>query len=194
MSNNNETAPNCAPMTVDSAANSADESSILNRGPRPMGPSIGHNPRGRSAKEKTVVDHRQGNGVSSMLSSEAASQMVIYETKRFISHDKLAEISLTDPKRAKRILDNRKSAARSKERQICYTNELVKKVKALEAEETSFSIQLSMLQMDTYRLTAENEDLKTRLEAMEKEAELRDVVRRDMVALRSFLAAFFHFD
>ena len=49
-----------------------------------------------------------------------------------------------------RILANRQSAARSKERKIRYTNELEKKVQTLQTEATNLSAQLTMLQACPY--------------------------------------------
>lgn len=90
--------------------------------------------------------------------------------------DKLAELALLDPKRAKRILANRQSAARSKERKIKYTSELEKKVQTLQIEATTLSTQVTLLQRDTNGLTSENRELKLRLQAMEQQAHLRDAL------------------
>ncbi|KAL9251784.1 Transcription factor VIP1-like protein [Drosera capensis] len=93
-----------------------------------------------------------------------------------VSGEKLAEIALMDPKRAKRILANRQSAARSKEKKLRYTTELEKKVQKLETEATSLSSQVTILQRDTTGLTVENRELKLRLQALEQQAQLRDAL------------------
>lgn len=46
-----------------------------------------------------------------------------------------------------RILANRQSAARSKERKVRYTNELEKKVQTLQTEATTLSAQITLLQV-----------------------------------------------
>lgn len=46
-----------------------------------------------------------------------------------------------------RILANRQSAARSKERKIKYTGELERKVQTLQTEATTLSAQLTLLQV-----------------------------------------------
>ncbi|WOL00866.1 transcription factor VIP1 [Canna indica] len=97
-------------------------------------------------------------------------------TKKAIPSEKLSELALIDPKRAKRILANRQSAARSKERKIRYTSELEQKVQTLQTEATTLSAQLSLLQRDTTGLTAENRELKLRLQAMEQHAQLREAL------------------
>lgn len=49
-----------------------------------------------------------------------------------------------------RMLANRQSAARSKERKIRYTSELEKKVQTLQTEATNLSAQLTMLQVHPF--------------------------------------------
>ncbi|KAF6143889.1 hypothetical protein GIB67_001683, partial [Kingdonia uniflora] len=66
--------------------------------------------------------------------------------KKAMPKDKLAELSLIDPKRAKRILANRQSAARSKERKIRYTGDLERKLHTLQTEATTLSAQVTILQ------------------------------------------------
>ncbi|KAE8652905.1 hypothetical protein Csa_022674 [Cucumis sativus] len=121
------------------------------------------------------------------------SSFEVDSSKKAMAPDKLAELALMDPKRAKRILANRQSAARSKERKIRYTNELEKKVQMLQSEATSLSAQVTVLQMrgyerlldmfqprDTTGLTTENRELKLRLQAMEQQAHLRDALNETL--------------
>ncbi|KAJ4892065.1 Basic-leucine zipper (bZIP) transcription factor family protein [Raphanus sativus] len=90
--------------------------------------------------------------------------------------DKLAELWVVDPKRAKRIIANRQSAARSKERKARYIMELERKVQTLQTEATTLSAQLSLFQRDTTGLSSENTELKLRLQVMEQQAKLRDAL------------------
>ncbi|XP_016432422.1 transcription factor RF2b [Nicotiana tabacum] len=115
--------------------------------------------------------HRHSHSVdssSSLLLSESI------EAKKAMAPDKLAELWTIDPKRAKRILANRQSAARSKERKARYISELESKVQTLQTEATTLSAQLTLFQRDTTGLTNENTELKLRLQAMEQQAQLRD--------------------
>ncbi|KAF8703575.1 hypothetical protein HU200_032390 [Digitaria exilis] len=98
------------------------------------------------------------------------------DAKKAISDAKLAELALVDPKRAKRILANRQSAARSKERKMRYIAELERKVQSLQSEATTLSAQLAMLQRDTTGLTSENSDLKIRVQTMEQQVRLQDAL------------------
>lgn len=98
------------------------------------------------------------------------------ELKKIMANEKLAEIALSDPKRAKRILANRQSAARSKERKMRYIAELEHKVQTLQTEATTLSAQLTLLQRDSAGLTSQNNELKFRLQAMEQQAQLRDAL------------------
>ncbi|XP_076899111.1 transcription factor VIP1-like [Bidens hawaiensis] len=108
--------------------------------------------------------------------------MMVDNSKKALAPDKLADLALIDPKRAKRILANRQSAARSKERKIRYTSELEKKVQTLQNEATTLSTQVTMLQRDTTSLTSENKELKMRLQAMEQQAKLRDALNETLRA------------
>ncbi|XP_022972297.1 probable transcription factor PosF21 [Cucurbita maxima] len=98
------------------------------------------------------------------------------DSKKSTSATKLAELALIDPKRAKRIWANRQSAARSKERKMRYIAELERKVLTLQTEGTSLSAQLTLLQRDTNGLTAENSELKLRLQTMEQQVHLQDAL------------------
>ncbi|KAI8031505.1 Transcription factor RF2a [Camellia lanceoleosa] len=66
------------------------------------------------------------------------------------------------------IWANRQSAARSKERKMRYIAELERKVQTLQTEATSLSAQFTS-QRDTNGLTAENSELKLRLQTMEQQ-------------------------
>ncbi|XP_022768008.1 transcription factor VIP1-like [Durio zibethinus] len=133
---------------------------------------------GKGGVGEKRVHHRHSNSMdgSTTASFEVESLMTVDGVKKAMAPDRLAELALIDPKRAKRILANRQSAARSKERKIRYTNELEKKVQTLQTEATNLSAQVTMLQRDTTGLTTENKELKLRLQAMEQEAQLRDAL------------------
>ncbi|KAG0501277.1 hypothetical protein HPP92_001349 [Vanilla planifolia] len=98
------------------------------------------------------------------------------ELNKIMSNEKLAEIAMADPKRAKRILANRQSAARSKERKMRYISELEHRVQILQTEATTLSAQLTLLQRDSAGLASQNNQLKFRLQAMEQQAKLRDAL------------------
>ncbi|KAH8510621.1 hypothetical protein H0E87_008243 [Populus deltoides] len=104
------------------------------------------------------------------------------ELKKIMANEKLAEIALADPKRAKRILANRQSAARSKERKMRYISELEHKVQTLQTEATTLSAQLTLLQRDSVGLTNQNNELKFRIQAMEQQAQLRDALNEALTA------------
>ncbi|XP_078436568.1 transcription factor RF2b-like [Wolffia australiana] len=110
------------------------------------------------------------------------------EAKKAMPPEKLAELAALDPKRAKRILANRLSAARSKERKARYISELEQKVQALQTEATTLSAQLTLYERDTQNLTSENTELKVRCQAMEQQAQLSDALSRalklEMVRLK----------
>ncbi|KAG2672889.1 hypothetical protein I3760_13G062500 [Carya illinoinensis] len=122
--------------------------------------------------------HRHSSSVdgSSTTTSSTSVFGEIMEAKKAMPPDKLAELWTLDPKRAKRILANRQSAARSKERKARYIQELERKVQTLQTEATTLSAQLTLFQRDTTGLSSENTELKLRLQAMEQQAQLRDTL------------------
>ncbi|XP_019192119.1 PREDICTED: transcription factor RF2b-like isoform X2 [Ipomoea nil] len=128
---------------------------------------------GNGVKSSSRPRHRHSNSVDSsgLLLGDGG-----IEAKKSMAPDKLAELWTIDPKRAKRILANRQSAARSKERKAHYMSELERKVQTLQTEATTLSAQLTLFQRDTTGLTNENTELKLRLQAMEQQAQLRDAL------------------
>ncbi|XP_008782655.2 transcription factor RF2b-like isoform X1 [Phoenix dactylifera] len=139
---------------------------------------------GNAAGEAAAVrpKHRHSNSIdgSSMMSSGTTRGEGVFgevmEAKKAMTAEQLAELAAIDPKRAKRILANRQSAARSKERKARYILELERKVQTLQTEATTLSAQLTLFQRDTTGLSAENAELKLRLQAMEQQAQLRDAL------------------
>ncbi|XP_058110626.1 transcription factor RF2b-like [Magnolia sinica] len=125
--------------------------------------------------------HRHSNSVdgSMMMVSTRGGEVLfgeVGEGKKAMDKEKLAELAVADPKRAKRILANRQSAARSKERKARYISELERKVQTLQTEATTLSAQLTLFQRDTTGLSTENTELKLRLQAMEQQAQLCDAL------------------
>ncbi|XP_047955872.1 probable transcription factor PosF21 isoform X2 [Salvia hispanica] len=137
---------------------------------------------GQSLTEKPRIRHQHSQSMdgSTTIKSEmlmsGSEDPVSTDAKKAMSAAKLAELALIDPKRAKRIWANRQSAARSKERKMRYIAELERKVQTLQTEATSLSAQLTLLQRDTNGLTAENSELKLRLQTMEQQVHLQDAL------------------
>ncbi|XP_044512468.1 bZIP transcription factor 18 [Mangifera indica] len=131
-------------------------------------------PDAANANVPSKPRHRYSNSVDGSTSSSSIMESI--EAKKAMDPDKLAELWTVDPKRAKRILANRQSAARSKERKARYITELERKVQTLQTEATTLSAQLTLFQRDTTDLSTENTELKLRLQAMEQQAQLRDAL------------------
>ncbi|GER57048.1 regulator of chromosome condensation family protein [Striga asiatica] len=104
------------------------------------------------------------------------------DLKKIMTDERLAEIAVSDPKRAKRILANRQSAARSKERKVRYISELEHKVQTLQTEATTLSAQVTILQKEYAELTSQNNELKFRVQAMEQQAHIRDALHESLTA------------
>ncbi|RDX70625.1 Transcription factor RF2b, partial [Mucuna pruriens] len=135
------------------------------------GAGNGADPNGEREKSPARPRHRHSSSVDG-----SSSFGEIMDAKKAMPPDKLAELWTLDPKRAKRILANRQSAARSKERKARYIQELERKVQTLQTEATTLSAQLTLYQRDTTGLSTENTELKLRLQAMEQQAQLRDAL------------------
>ncbi|KAE9617424.1 hypothetical protein Lal_00034082 [Lupinus albus] len=176
-------AGSCAavPMTIDS-----DESSGQSSRPRPADAPGGGHLRSLSVDsdffdslvyagggDEKIKGRRVGHHRSNSMDGSPTTSFEEC-VKKAMAPDKLAELARIDPKRAKRVLANRQSAARSKERKVRYTSELEKRVQTLQTEATNLSAQLTMLQRDTTDLTTHNKELKLKLEALEQEAQLRE--------------------
>ncbi|XP_058094225.1 probable transcription factor PosF21 [Magnolia sinica] len=135
---------------------------------------------GPSERPRIRHQHSQSMDGSTSIKPEllvsGAEGPSLAEQKKAMSAAKLADLALIDPKRAKRIWANRQSAARSKERKMRYIAELERKVQTLQTEATTLSAQLTMLQRDTNGLTAENNELKLRLQTMEQQVHLQDAL------------------
>jgi hypothetical protein len=102
---------------------------------------------------------------------------------------------LRDRSLVRRVLANRQSAARSKERKMRYIAELEHKVQVLQSEAKTLSAQLTLLQVEllvhpllstmlciftflwqrnSAGIATQNNELKFRIQAMEQQAQLRD--------------------
>ncbi|XP_020261469.1 probable transcription factor PosF21 [Asparagus officinalis] len=131
---------------------------------------------GPGRSERPRVRHQHSQSMDGSSTELLGSNLEGIEGKKAASAAKLADLALVDPKRAKRIWANRQSAARSKERKMRYIAELERKVQTLQTEATTLSAQLTMLQRDTTGLTAENSELKLRLQTMEQQVHLQDAL------------------
>ncbi|KAE9598895.1 hypothetical protein Lal_00022596 [Lupinus albus] len=136
--------------------------------------TTGYNEGENSPSAAARSRHRHSSSVDGSTSTSMLGE--IMEAKKAMPPDKLAELWTIDPKRAKRILANRQSAARSKERKAYYIQELERKVQTLQTEATTLSAQLTLYQRDTTGLSSENTELKLRLQAMEQQAQLRNAL------------------
>nr|AFO63283.1 bZIP4 [Tamarix hispida] len=187
---------NHVPMTLDSSKSDESSSDVKSTATRPPPPrhnhlrslsvdadffeglSFGAATNGGDGSDEgkpaaVVGDKRVGRHRHSSSMDGFDGDSVLDGVKKAMAPEKLA-------KRAKRILANRQSAARSKERKIRYTSELERKVQTLQTEATTLSAQVTMLQRDTAGMNAENRELKLRLQAMEQQAQLRDALNETL--------------
>ncbi|RDX63843.1 Transcription factor RF2b, partial [Mucuna pruriens] len=125
--------------------------------PGSVGPSAGLD-RGKSVDSNNLdgvgmagdgnnkVERRRRHSISVdsswMLSLEGAAVSL---AKKAMDSEQLAELARVDPKRVKRILANRQSAAKSKEKKTHYASELQEKVQLLRTKADDLFTNVSML-------------------------------------------------
>ncbi|KAL0349324.1 UNVERIFIED_CONTAM: putative transcription factor PosF21 [Sesamum angustifolium] len=160
-------------LAADPGFSSAPGSALANQSADNVAQAVSEKPRIRHQHSQSMDGSTTIKPELLMSGAEEPSQA---DSKKAMSAAKLAELALIDPKRAKRIWANRQSAARSKERKMRYISELERKVQTLQTEATSLSAQLTLLQRDTNGLTAENSELKLRLQTMEQQVHLQDAL------------------
>jgi chromosome segregation ATPase len=90
------------------------------------------------------------------------------------SGDLLASL---DPKRAKRIMANRQSAARSKERKLKHTQDLERRVAQLQTELAAAGAAAAQVEQQVGLLARERSELETHLDALERHKCVRDATR-----------------
>ncbi|KAK7280720.1 hypothetical protein RJT34_25787 [Clitoria ternatea] len=153
--------------------------------------SIGNFHIGDESPELPPLQNRVGQqSPSNSMDGKASETSMEFGTGEFTSeelrkikeNDKLAEIAMSDPKRAKRILANRLSAARSKEKKMRYITDLEHKVQTLQTETTRLSTQFTKLQMDNSELKSENNEYKLRIQALEQQSQLKDALNETLDA------------
>lgn len=98
----------------------------------------------------------------------------VLEPRKAILAEELAKLWVINPKRAQRIMSNRQSAARSKEKKARYTLDLEKKVKTLHAKTQELSSQLAENQEEIANLSAEKSELKLQSQTTENQVKICD--------------------
>ncbi|XP_044466596.1 probable transcription factor PosF21 [Mangifera indica] len=109
------------------------------------------------------------------------TQPRIVRTKSFVvrkamPRDELEMLALHDPKRANRIMTNRMSAIRSKEKKKLYIYMLENKLSALQSKSTEVTSELKKLEAESESLNAENKMLTTRMELAQQQVNLQDAL------------------
>ncbi|OIV91432.1 hypothetical protein TanjilG_02050 [Lupinus angustifolius] len=110
-----------------------------------------------------------------------ASSFVV---KRVVSPEELLELAKVDPKKAKRILANRISATKSKERKKTYAKELEGRVKKLQALSDMVDEQLAICKRNIATRIALNNQFKMQIEALgqqlQQKCALREAMRKEL--------------
>ncbi|CAL5209409.1 unnamed protein product [Lathyrus oleraceus] len=106
---------------------------------------------GRNHGGETVLGHRHDSGSSAPSS---------YKKRTVIPAEKLAELEIADPRKAQRIIANRISAKKSKEKKKNYEKELEKRVELLQIKADTVTAERMMAMNEAMELTAEYKRIK----------------------------------
>ncbi|TVU08885.1 hypothetical protein EJB05_42311, partial [Eragrostis curvula] len=170
----------CRSLSVDSfMMNNLNFGAMGQESPRLLPPSPGEGTSGGLS--------RTGSGPSSGPSALFATDLSNgefneAERKKIMGNDRLAEMALTDPKRVKRILANRVSAAKSKERKVKYMGELERRARVLQIETSTLAAKVAKEQRESDALKTQNNEMMIRLQALEQQTRLKDALNEAMLA------------
>uniref|UniRef100_A0A0E0B5F6 BZIP domain-containing protein n=1 Tax=Oryza glumipatula TaxID=40148 RepID=A0A0E0B5F6_9ORYZ len=98
------------------------------------------------------------------------------DKKTIMASEYLSQLVLSDPKKVKRVLCNRRSAARSKERRLNYKLELESKVLVLKIEIEKLSEKLATAQRTFNELLAQNNELKIKIQETGRERQMKEAI------------------
>eukprot|EP00271_Cylindrocystis_brebissonii_P006118 TRINITY_DN186_c6_g1_i1.p1 TRINITY_DN186_c6_g1~~TRINITY_DN186_c6_g1_i1.p1 ORF type:complete len:759 (+),score=250.18 TRINITY_DN186_c6_g1_i1:1143-3419(+) len=152
---------------------SADEGLLVGFDSTPAGDILSSGEeRGTTRRLRPDRGSDRGGSMEEMDGDEAV--------KKVLASKKFDDMRFMDAKRAKRILANRQSAARSKERKTRYISELEEKVAYFEKQAVAYKATLSLLQRETTTLAEANDGMSKKMQVMEKLYRQRDSENRQL--------------
>ncbi|XP_048233131.1 bZIP transcription factor 29-like [Ricinus communis] len=108
---------------------------------------------------------------------------------KVMSTQEIEELAMQDPKKAKRIIANRTSAVKAKEKKKLYICMLEDKIQSLNSERAALKAHLTLLQTESKGLNAENVKLKEQtdlvLHQLHFQESLNEEVRNEIMQLRT---------
>ncbi|KAK6259645.1 hypothetical protein QQP08_000334 [Theobroma cacao] len=115
-----------------------------------------------------------------------------FEIRKAMPPQELENLAKTDPKRATRIITNRRSAMRAKERKKLYTYTLQHELQKLKSQAAQSSIQLTLLGTEHNALSDENSKLKDRVHFVKRMIAMQesktDEIRKEIQFYKLLLA------
>ncbi|KAK7357240.1 hypothetical protein VNO80_16524 [Phaseolus coccineus] len=123
----------------------------------------------KNCKEKKAKPRRQNASLQASLTALMQAGPAISLARKRMEPEELAELARVDPKKAKRILANRKSAAKSKEKKKRNVIELRKKVDWLEIEVINHINNIPMCKRQIRVIIVHVKEIRIELEAMREE-------------------------
>ncbi|XP_020232127.1 bZIP transcription factor 18 isoform X2 [Cajanus cajan] len=152
-----------------------------------VGPTAGVD-RGKSVVSEEMgggggkkAERRRRNKIPVGASSRASFKgETVSLVKKALAPEQLAELAIVDPKRVKRILANRQSAAKSKERKMRHMRELQKKQESAETAVRlrELTITRDAMQQELQIRKALSEAIEEEVQSLRKEDDHLDVILR----------------
>ncbi|KAL9299397.1 putative transcription factor bZIP family [Arabidopsis thaliana] len=103
------------------------------------------------------------------------------ELNKIAKSTKLQKIA-SDPKKVRRILKNRESAACSRQRKLQYMIDLEHRINVLENENAAIFEKIKLLENNKTMMMNEKKEITIRIESLEQQAQLRDVLTEQLHA------------
>ncbi|WVY97978.1 hypothetical protein V8G54_030129 [Vigna mungo] len=117
---------------------------------------------------------RQNVPLDASLTALMQAAPAISLARKPMGPEELAELAMVDPKKAKRIIANRESAAKSKERKKRYLIELQKNVELLGIQITKVFDNICMLEMANRGRAVHVKEHRVKLDVMREEDRIKD--------------------
>ncbi|BAT94299.1 hypothetical protein LR48_Vigan02g204200 [Vigna angularis] len=130
----------------------------------------------KNSGENKQKPRRQNVPLDASLTALMQAGPAISLARRPMGPEELAELAMVDPKKAKRILANRESAAKSKERKKRYLIELQKNVELLEIKITNLFNNICLLQMGNRGRALHVKEVRVKLDIMREEDRIKDAL------------------
>ncbi|WCJ37320.1 Basic-leucine zipper (bZIP) transcription factor family protein [Euphorbia peplus] len=171
---NNVVLSNCSSTDSSNGADEAGVDQVCSKFLASGNPSS-EPPRTQLA-DRDLESENQQPGADEHNEIAATPRPVIRPLRKAVSAETLARLTLYEPKKAKRIITNRMSAVRAKEKKKLYTFMLEHKLQTLQAEAATTNSRLTFLQTEGLGLSSENARLREEMDMVIRQIHFQDTL------------------